>query len=80
MKNCKRAPLEIAERRKRPKKQMKVDFWVGFSVAVMRRRNLASRNDSLLESAAKSMIRAASSNIGREITRGILGSLFGKRR
>ena len=37
----------------------------------------ASRNDSLLESAAKSMIRAASSNIGREITRGILGSLFG---
>ena len=40
----------------------------------------ASRNDSLLESAAKSMIRAASSNIGREITRGILGSLFGKRR
>jgi hypothetical protein len=40
----------------------------------------ASRNDSLLESAAKSMIRAASSNIGREITRGILGSLFGSKR
>ena len=40
----------------------------------------SSRNDSLLESAAKSMIRAASSNIGREITRGILGSLFGSKR
>lgn len=40
----------------------------------------SSRSDSLLESAAKSMIRAASSNLGREITRGILGSLFGGKR
>ena len=36
-----------------------------------------SRSDSLVESAAKSLVRAASSNLGREISRGILGSLFG---
>ena len=42
-----------------------------------KKKKSSSRNDTLLESAAKSMIRAASSNIGREITRGILGSLFG---
>ena len=45
-----------------------------------KKKKSTSRNDSLLESAAKSMIRAASSNIGREITRGILGSLFGSKR
>ena len=45
-----------------------------------KKKKSSSRNDSLLESAAKSMIRAASSNIGREITRGILGSLFGSKR
>lgn len=44
------------------------------------KRKTSSRNDSLLETAAKSMLRAASSNLGREITRGILGSLFGSKR
>lgn len=38
------------------------------------------RSDSVLESAAKSVARAAGSQLGRAIVRGVLGTLFGKRR
>lgn len=44
------------------------------------RRAPARRTDSLLEAMAKSAVRAASSQLGRQIVRGVLGSLFGKRR
>ncbi len=37
------------------------------------------RSDSVLESAAKSVARAAGSQLGRAIVRGVLGTLFGKR-
>ncbi len=38
------------------------------------------RGDSLADAAMKSVVRSASSTIGREIVRGVLGSLLGKRR
>ena len=38
------------------------------------------QSDNMAEAVAKSAARAAGSQIGRSITRGILGSLFGKRR
>ncbi len=38
------------------------------------------RSDSVLESAAKSVARAAGSQLGRAIVRGVLGTLFGKKR
>jgi len=38
------------------------------------------RGDSLADAAMKSAVRSASSTIGREIVRGVLGSLLGKRR
>lgn len=37
------------------------------------------RSDSVLESAAKSMARAAGTSLGRSIIRGVLGTLLGKR-
>jgi DNA helicase HerA-like ATPase len=37
------------------------------------------RSDNVLESAAKSVARAAGSQLGRAIVRGVLGTLFGKR-
>ncbi len=37
------------------------------------------RSDSVLESAAKSVARAAGSQLGRAIVRGVLGTLFGKK-
>jgi hypothetical protein len=38
------------------------------------------RGDSIADAAMKSVVRSASSTIGREIVRGMLGSLLGKRR
>jgi DNA helicase HerA-like ATPase len=38
------------------------------------------RGDSIADAAMKSVVRSASSTIGREIVRGVLGSLLGKRR
>ncbi|MEX0749424.1 MAG: helicase HerA-like domain-containing protein [Dehalococcoidia bacterium] len=38
------------------------------------------QSDSMAETVAKSTARSASSQLGRSLTRGILGSLFGKRR
>lgn len=38
------------------------------------------RSDTVLEAMAKSALRAASSQLGRQIVRGVLGSIFGKRR
>ncbi|HEV8500585.1 MAG TPA: helicase HerA-like domain-containing protein [Casimicrobiaceae bacterium] len=38
------------------------------------------RGDSIADAAMKSAVRSASSTIGREIVRGVLGSLLGKRR
>jgi hypothetical protein len=35
------------------------------------------RRDGILTAAAKSVVRSASSSVGREIVRGILGSLLG---
>ncbi|GHA70493.1 ATP-binding protein [Formosimonas limnophila] len=40
----------------------------------------ASRNDTLLESVAKSTLRSMGTNLGRTIVRGVLGSLFGGKR
>jgi uncharacterized protein len=39
----------------------------------------ASRSDTVLESAAKSVARAAGSQLGRSLIRGILGSILGRR-
>ena len=39
-------------------------------------RKRSSRSDTLLEAAAKSAVRSASSQVGRQIMRGILGSIF----
>jgi DNA helicase HerA-like ATPase len=38
------------------------------------------RSDSVVEAAAKSVIRSAGSQFGRQIVRGILGGIFGKKR
>jgi hypothetical protein len=38
------------------------------------------QSDTLIEAAAKSVIRAASSQLGRQVMRGILGTIFGGRR
>jgi hypothetical protein len=35
------------------------------------------RRDGILTAAAKSVVRSASSSVGREIVRGVLGSLLG---
>jgi hypothetical protein len=43
-------------------------------------RSRSRNSDSLAESIAKSAARSASSQLGRSLTRGILGSLFGKKR
>ena len=37
----------------------------------------SSRSDSVVEAMAKSAMRSVGSNLGREIVRGVLGSLFG---
>jgi hypothetical protein len=39
-----------------------------------------SRNDSLIESVAKSTLRSMGTNLGRAVVRGVLGSLFGGKR
>ncbi len=39
----------------------------------------SKRSDSVLESAAKSVARAAGSQLGRALVRGVLGTLFGKK-
>ncbi|MDO5101944.1 MAG: DUF853 domain-containing protein [Lautropia sp.] len=44
------------------------------------RRTSSSRNDSVLETAAKSMMRTMGSQVGRALVRGILGSLTGRKR
>jgi hypothetical protein len=46
----------------------------------LRRAPAASRNDSLFGAAAKSAVRSVSSALGREIVRGVLGSILGGRR
>ena len=40
-------------------------------------REPARRSDSLVEAFGNSVIRAAGSSIGRQLIRGVLGSLFG---
>jgi hypothetical protein len=40
----------------------------------------SGRKDSLVEAMAKSAVRSVGSTIGREIVRGVLGSLVGRRR
>lgn len=40
----------------------------------------SSRNDSVIESMAKSAMRSVGSNLGRAVVRGVLGSLFGGKR
>lgn len=44
-----------------------------------RARSTSSRNDSVLETAAKSMMRTVGSQVGRALVRGILGSLTGRK-
>lgn len=44
------------------------------------RKPASSRNDSVLETAAKSMMRTMGSQVGRALVRGILGSLTGRKR
>ena len=44
------------------------------------RQPAARRSDTLLEATAKSVLRSAGSTLAREITRGVLGTLFGGRR
>jgi DNA helicase HerA-like ATPase len=45
-----------------------------------RRHTATRRGDSMAEAAAKSAVRSAGSQLGRSITRGLLGSIFGRRR
>jgi DNA double-strand break repair helicase HerA and related ATPase len=45
-----------------------------------RRKTRARRSDSILESFGKSAMRSVGSSLGREITRGVLGSIFGRSR
>jgi len=40
----------------------------------------SGRKDSLIEAMAKSAVRTMGSSVGREIVRGVLGSLMGGRR
>jgi len=40
----------------------------------------SGRKDSLVEAMAKSAVRTVGSSIGREIVRGVLGSLLGRKR
>jgi uncharacterized protein len=44
------------------------------------RREPARRTDTVMETMLKSAVRAASSQLGRQLVRGVLGGLFGKRR
>jgi DNA helicase HerA-like ATPase len=66
----KRAVEEAAE--EEPKEEEKGFDWGG----VLGGGKKTSRSDSILESAAKSTVRAIGSQLGRQIIRGVLGSIF----